>query len=105
MPAESRSEVEVLRDEVDKLSKVITEVMGEEFDSIMARQLENQQSTLRWFVQSLSVSVAMMQMLIERGVLDEEECRERIRAIRDRLLSHAESIGNDADLSSFIDPN
>ena len=101
MTPESRSEIQNLRDEVDKLSRVITEVMGEEFDTIMTRQSESQQSILRWYVQNLSVSVALMQLLVEKGVLDAPECQQRIDTLRERLLSRADSIGMDIDMSEL----
>ena len=102
MNQDSRAEVAALRDEVSKLSRVITEVMGEEFDSIMGRQTENQQSTVRWFIQSLSVSMATMQLLIEHDLLDRDVCYKRVGELQRRLLEHAESIGGDTDIATLL---
>lgn len=103
MSQEASSEVEALRDEVNKLSRVMSEVMGEEFDSIMARQIENQQSTLRWFVQALAVSVATLELLLEKGVLDEEDCRARILRVQERLLRSADGLGSSPDITSVLE--
>jgi hypothetical protein len=100
--SERKGDVEQLRNEVERLGRVITEVVGEEFDAIMSRQAENQQSLLRWFVQSFSTSVVLMQILVERGLIDEEECRERIRAMHARLITHSDNLGSDPEVRSMF---
>ena len=98
----AKSDIEALREEVDKLSRVITEVMGEEFDTIMTRQVESQRSILRWMIQSLSVSVATMQLLVEHGVLEQDECHERISKLQQRLLAHSEAVGSDVEIADLL---
>ncbi len=102
MNSRAKSDVAALREEVDKLSQVITDVMGEEFDSIMTRQVEGQQSIIRWMIQSLSVSVATMQLLIEHGILDQDECQQRVSTLHKRLLENSAAVGSDVDVADLL---
>jgi len=95
-------EIERLRIEVDKLGKVITEVMGAEFDSIMSRQNEDQRASMRMMATCMALCVAMLRVLVEHGILTQEEVLERMTPIRRRLLHHAESIGSDADVAELF---
>jgi hypothetical protein len=95
-------EIERLRVEVDKLGKVITEVMGAEFDSILSRQSEDQRAAMRWMATSLALNVTLVRLLVEHGVLTQEEVIERMTAVRRRLLHHAESMGSDADVAELF---
>jgi hypothetical protein len=95
-------EVERLREEVKKLGRVITEVMGAEFDTIMNRQSEDQQASMRWMTTCVALNLATIQLLSERGLLDQSEITERVREIRRRLLARAESIGGDAEVADLF---
>jgi hypothetical protein len=95
-------EIEKLRVEVDKLGKVITEVMGAEFDSIMSRQNDDQRASMRWMATCLALNVALVRLLVEHGILTQEEVVERMTAIRRRLLHHAESMGSDGDVADLF---
>jgi hypothetical protein len=99
---QSDPEIQRLRDEVDKLGRVVTEVMGAEFDSIMSRQSEDQRSAMRWMATSMALNVACCQLLVERGVLSRDEVVERVAQIRRRLLSHVEAMGSDADVAALF---
>lgn len=95
-------EVQRLRDEVDKLGRVISEVVGAEFDSIMSRQSEDQRAAMRWMATCMAMLLATIRLLIDRGVLEQSEVQERVRNIRRRLLQHAEALGTDADVAEMI---
>jgi hypothetical protein len=99
---QSDPEIQRLRDEVDKLGRVITEVMGAEFDSIMSRQSEDQRSAMRWMATSMALNVACMQLLLERGVLSRADVMERVTQVRRRLLTHVESMGSDAEVAELF---
>jgi hypothetical protein len=99
---QSDPEIQRLRAEVDKLSRVITEVMGAEFDSIMNRQSEDQRSAMRWMATSMALNVACLQLLLERGVLERENVMERVTQVRRRLLTHVESLGSDAEVAELF---
>jgi hypothetical protein len=45
----------------------------------------------------------MMQLLVERGILDAADCRQRIAALRAKMLERADSIGMELDLNRLID--
>lgn len=98
------SDIQDLRQEIDKLSRVVTAVMGQEFDAILARQSEDQRATLRWVAQSMAVSVALMQLLVEQRLLDEEACVARVRELRDRFLATAERVGAQPDITDIFTP-
>jgi len=98
----SESEIQRLRDEVDKLGRVITEVMGSEFDTILSRQADDQRSVMQWVATSMALNLAMVHLLAERGLLDEEEALARTREIRGRLLRHIESMGTDGDVAQMF---
>lgn len=95
-------EVQRLRDEVDKLGRVISEVVGAEFDSIMSRQSEDQRAAMQWMATCMAMLLATMRLLIDRGVLEQSEVQERVRNIRKRLLQHAEAMGTDADVAEMF---
>jgi len=99
---EPQSEIQRLRDEVDKLGRVITEVMGSEFDAISNRQADDQRSVMQWVATCMALNLAMVHMLAERGLLDEEEVLARTREIRGRLLQHIESMGTDGDVAQMF---
>jgi hypothetical protein len=98
----SESEIRELRDEVDKLGRVITEVMGSEFDTILSRQADDQRSVMQWVATSMALNLAMVHLLAERGLLDEGEVLARTREIRGRLLQHIESMGTDGDVAQMF---
>ena len=98
----SDPEIQRLRDEVDKLSRVITEVMGAEFDSIMSKQIEDQRSAMRWMATSMALNVACVQLLLERGLLARADVIERVAEVRRRLLTHVEAMGSDAEVADWF---
>jgi Mg2+ and Co2+ transporter CorA len=98
----SDPEIQRLRDEVDKLGRVITEVMGAEFDSIMSKQIEDQRSAMRWMATSMALNVACVQLLLERGLLAREDVIERVAEVRRRLLTHVEAMGSDAEVADWF---
>ena len=99
---EPDSEIQRLRDEVDKLGRVISEVMGSEFDSIQSRQADDQRSVMQWVATCMALNLAMVHLLAERGLIDEEDVLARTREIRGRLLHHIESMGTDADVARMF---
>ena len=99
---EPESEIQRLRDEVDKLGRVITDVMGSEFDSILSRQADDQRSVMQWVATSMAINLAMVHLLAERGLLDEQEVLARTREVRGRLLQRIESMGTDGDVAQMF---
>ena len=95
-------EVQRLRDEVEKLERVVTEVMGTEFDSIMTRQSEDQRATMQWMATSMAMMLATIRLLVEHGLLEREEVLGRVQVIRRRLLAHVESLGGDPDVADLF---
>ncbi|HWN83208.1 MAG TPA: hypothetical protein VNM87_14010 [Candidatus Udaeobacter sp.] len=98
----SDPEIQRLRDEVDKLGRVITEVMGAEFDTIMTRQNEDQRSAMRWIATSMALNVACVELLLERGLLEREDVMARVAEVRKRLLTHVEAMGSDAEIADWF---
>ena len=99
---QSDPEIQRLRDEVDKLGRVVTEVMGAEFDTIMTRQSEDQRSAMRWMATSMALNVACVQLLLEHGLLAREDVMVRVAEVRKRLLTHIESMGSDAEVADWF---
>ncbi len=99
---EPESEIQRLRDEVDKLGRVMTDVMGSEFDSILSRQADDQRSVMQWVATSMAINLAMVHLLAERGLLDEQEVLARTREVRGRLLQRIESMGTDGDVAQMF---
>ena len=95
-------EVQRLRDDVDKLGRVISEVVGAEFDSIMSRQSADQRAAMQWMATCMAMLLATLRLLIDRGVLEQSEVQERVRSIRRRLLQHAEAMGTDSDVAEMF---
>ncbi len=95
-------EIQRLRAEVDKLGRVITEVMGSEFDTIQSRQADDQRSVMRWMATCVALNLAMIRLLVDRGLLGEDEVLERTREIHGRLLAHMESLGAHADVAQIF---
>jgi hypothetical protein len=95
-------EIQRLRDEVDKLGRVITEVMGAEFDSILSRQSEDQRASMQWMATCMAMLLATIRLLVDRGVFEQDEITERVRGIRRRLLKHAEAMGTDTDVAEMF---
>jgi hypothetical protein len=95
-------EIQRLRDEVDKLGRVVSEVIGVEFDSIMSRQSEDQRAAMQWMATCMAMLLATIRLLVERGVLDQHEIQGRVTSIRRRLLQHAEALGTDADVAEMF---
>lgn len=99
---EPESEIQRLRSEVDKLGRVITDVVGSEFDAILSRQAADQRSVMQWVATCMALNLAMVHMLAERGLLDEQGVLARTREIRGRLLQHIESMGTDGDVAQMF---
>jgi hypothetical protein len=95
-------EIQRLREEVDKLGQVITEVMGSEFDSIMSRQSEDQRASMQWMATCMALNLATIQLLADRGVIEKEEISDRVQSIRRRLIAHAEAMGTDAEIADLF---
>jgi hypothetical protein len=95
-------EIQRLRDEVDKLGRVISDVMGSEFDTIQSRQADDQRSVMQWVATCMALNLAMVHLLAERGLIDEEGVLARTREIRGRLLHQIESMGTDADVQQMF---
>jgi hypothetical protein len=95
-------EVQRLREEVEKLERVVTEVMGTEFDSIMARQSDDQRAAMQWMATSMAMMLATVRLLVDHGLLEQEEVLGRVQVIRRRLLAHVEAMGSDADVADLF---
>ncbi len=95
-------EVQRLRDDVDKLGRVISEVIGAEFDSIMSRQSEDQRAAMQWMATCMAMLLAVIRLLVSRGVLDQQEVLDRVQVLRRRLLSHAEAMGTDSEVAEMF---
>lgn len=107
---ELRKEVSALRGqlaeqskEIDKLGRVVTQVMGEEYDTIMTKLDTNQRATLRWIGVSASLGIALMRDLAARELVDEVAIRDRVAEIQRRLLERADSMGADVDLQDLME--
>lgn len=98
----SDPEIQQLRDDVDKLGRVITEVMGAEFDSIMSRQIEDQRAAMQWMATCMAMLLAIIRLLVDRGVLEQQEVLDRVHTLRRRLLQHAEAMGTDTDVAEMF---
>jgi hypothetical protein len=99
---DSDPEIQELRAEVNKLGRVVSEVLGSEFDTILSRQADDQRSVMQWVATSIALNLAMVHLLAERGLIDEEVVLARTREIRSRLLHHIESMGTDADVAQMF---
>jgi hypothetical protein len=102
LTSHSDPEVQRLSDEVEKLGRVITDVVGSEFDSIMSRQIDDQRVAMRWMATCMALNMAMMQLLEESGLIQRAEVGDRVNVIRERLLKHAESLGKDAEVADIF---
>jgi hypothetical protein len=98
----SDPEIQRLRDDVDKLGRVVSEVMGAEFDSIMSRQSADQRATMQWMATCMAMLLATLRLLIDRGVLEQEEILTRVQEIRRRLLQHVEAMGTDSEVAEMF---
>jgi hypothetical protein len=73
---------------------------GERFDSIRAGR--RPAVGMQWVATCMALNLAMVHLLAERGLIDEEDVLARTREIRGRLLQHIESMGTDADVAQMF---